>query len=134
MTKNYIMNKWIFTVLLVLTALLAYRGLAQSKAGLEQQPLQHVVPLKKFPRDQRFETVSGDPTKAGAIYVIRIHSEAGFITMPHTHPEDEHIVVVKGSWSLAMGDRFNRQTLESMEPGTYGLVPGKMTHFRTGEN
>src|SRR5216684_250607 len=28
-----------------------------------------------------------------------------------------------------MGDRFNRQSLEPMEVGTYGLVPKKMAHF-----
>ena len=78
-----------------------------------QQPNQHlVVPLKKFSVDQRFETVSGDPAKAGALYVIRIHAEAGYIIMPHMHPEDENIVVVKGSWALGMGDRYNPQALE----------------------
>jgi len=89
----------------------------------------HTVPLKEFPKDRRFETVSGDPTKAGAIYVIRVHAERGYITMPHTHPQDEHIVVVKGSWSLAVGDKFDRHALEPMEVGTYALVPKQTPHF-----
>jgi hypothetical protein len=55
--------------------------------------------------------------------VIRIHAEAGYIIMPHTHPEDENIVVVRGSWALGMGDRFNRGTLEPMEVGD---VAGKI--------
>jgi hypothetical protein len=67
-----------------------------------------VVPLKKFSPIHRFETLSGDPAKA-ALCVIRIHAEAGYIIMPHTHPEDENIVVVKGSWAAGMGERFNRQ-------------------------
>jgi hypothetical protein len=89
----------------------------------------HVVPLKEFPLDQRFETVSGDPKKPGAPFVIRIHAEAGYIIMPHTHPIDENIVVVKGSWAVGMGDRFNRQALEPMEVGTYALVSKTMAHF-----
>lgn len=88
-----------------------------------------VVPLKKFPVNQRFETVSGDPTKAGGHYVIRIHAEPGYIIMPHTHPEDENIVVVKGSWAVGIGERFYRQALEPMEVGTYGFVPRKTAHF-----
>jgi hypothetical protein len=88
-----------------------------------------VVPLKKFSLYQRFETVSGDPAKAGGLYVIRIHAEAGYIIMPHTHPEDENIVVVKGTWALGMGDRYNQNALEAMEIGAYGLVPKKMAHF-----
>ncbi|HWX95052.1 MAG TPA: cupin domain-containing protein [Terriglobales bacterium] len=100
------------------------------QAGPAPQPVpSHVVPLKEFPRNQRFETVSGDPAKSGALYVIRIHSEVGYIVMPHTHPEDEHITVVKGSWALGMGDRFNPDALETMEVGTYGSVPAKMAHF-----
>jgi hypothetical protein len=73
--------------------------------------------------------VSGDPAKSGAPFVIRIHAEAGYIIMPHTHPIDENIVVVKGSWAVGMGDRFNRQALEPMEVGTYALVPKTMAHF-----
>lgn len=100
------------------------------QAHLAPQPVPaHVMPLKTFPRDHRFATVSGDPTKSGALYVIRIHSEAGYIIMPHTHPEDENITVLKGSWALGMGDRFNPDALETMEVGAYGLVPKKMIHF-----
>jgi hypothetical protein len=100
------------------------------QAGLAQQHAQpRIVPLNKFPVDQRFETVSGDPAKYGAPFVIRIHAEAGYIIMPHTHPVDENIVVVKGSWAAGMGDRFNRQALEPMEVGTFGLVPKTMAHF-----
>lgn len=117
------------STILILVVLAAVSARSQ-QAGPVQQPVQpHVVPLKKFPRYQRFETVSGNPAKSGALYVLRIHAEAGYVIMPHTHPEDENIVVVQGSWALGMGDRFNRQALEPMELGAYGLVPKKMAHF-----
>jgi quercetin dioxygenase-like cupin family protein len=100
------------------------------QTDLAQQPAEsHVVPLKEFASGQTSETVSGDPTKPGALFVIRIHREAGYIIMPHTHPEDEHFVVVKGTWALGMGEHYNKQTLETMEVGTYGLAPKNMAHF-----
>ncbi len=114
---------------LLIFALLAPVSVRSQQAGLVQPVQSHVVPLKKFSGDQRYEAVSGDRTKPGAPYVIRIHAEAGYIIMPHTHPEDENIVVLKGSWALGMGDHFSRQGLEPMEVGTYGLVPKKMAHF-----
>jgi hypothetical protein len=117
------------STLLILIVLAAVSVRSQQARSAQQPAQPHVVPLKKFPVDQRFETVSGDPAKSGVLYVIRIHAEAGDIIMPHTHPEDENIVVVKGSWAVGMGDRFNRQQLEPMEVGTYGLVPSKMAHF-----
>ena len=112
--------------LLILTAV----AVSFPKSGRAQQPVaSHVVPLKQFSPDQRFETVSGDPTKSGSPYVIRIHAEPGYVIMPHTHPEDENIVVLKGTWSVGMGDRYRREALETMEVGTYGFVPKRMPHF-----
>ena len=120
------------SMLVILAALMAV-SVSSQQAGPAQQPVEsHVVPLKKISKvgmDKRFETVSGDPTKADAPFVIRIHAEAGYIIVPHRHPVDENIVVVKGSWALGMGDRFNRDGLEPMEVGDYGFVSKKMAHF-----
>ncbi len=120
------------SILLMLVVLMAV-SVGSQQAGPSQQPVRsHVVPLKKFAKlamDKRYETISGDPAKAGAPFVIRIHAEAGYIIMPHTHLVDENIVVVKGSWALGMGERFNRDTLEPMEVGDYGFAAKKMAHF-----
>jgi hypothetical protein len=120
---------WRTSMLFILVVLAAVSVCWQQVSVAQQAGGGHVVPLKTFPPDQRFETVSGDPAKSGAPFVIRIHAEAGYIIMPHTHPIDENIVVVKGSWAVGMGDRFNRQTLEPMEVGTYALVSKTMAHF-----
>jgi hypothetical protein len=118
------------TSMLFILVVLPVVSVWSQQISVAQQPAQPlVVPLKQFPLDQRFETVSGDPAKSGKPFVIRIHAEAGYIIMPHTHPVDENIVVVKGSWAVGMGDRFNRQALEPMEVGTYALVPKTMAHF-----
>lgn len=85
-----------------------------------------IVPLRNAAFG--FEVVRGDPDKPGP-YVIRIQNDAGYVVLPHTHPEDENIVVVKGSWSLAMGARVSRPALEPLEVGAYGFVPKKMPHF-----
>src|ERR1700675_2094466 len=88
-----------------------------------------VYPLNKFQPGQWVEKVSGDFTKPGEPFVFRIHQDAGYITLPHTHPIDENITVVKGSWSLGMGRRFNRAALEPMDTGTFGIAPKNMAHF-----
>jgi hypothetical protein len=107
--------------------------LSSQPAAMAQQVLEsHVVPLKRssiVTMDKRVEAVRGDRTKPGEPFVIRIHAETGYIVMPHTHPIDEHIVVVQGSWALGMGDRFKKEALELMEVGDYGFVPKQMAHF-----
>jgi hypothetical protein len=101
-------------------------------AGAEQNTGGHVVHLSGTgvtTLDRRIESIRGERTKPGEPFVIRIYAEAGYIIMPHTHPVDENIVVVKGSWALGMGDHFRRESLEPMEVGDYGFAARNMPHF-----
>jgi hypothetical protein len=97
----------------------------------QSQVLTHggVAPLTKIPSEQWIEKVVGDMDKPGQPFVIRIHHDAGYVVLPHTHPEDENITVLTGSWALGMGSRVNMAQLEPMEQGALGFVPKKMTHF-----
>jgi hypothetical protein len=105
--------------------------LVVAPGAASQDPPQHsIVPLNPAAtRVGAVEKVWGNPDVPGMPFVIRIHNDAGYIVLPHTHPEDEHIVVVKGNWSLAMGARFSRAALEPLEVGSYGFVPRKMAHY-----
>jgi hypothetical protein len=110
-------------------ALLAAICLSQTELAAQQSVGHRVVPLKPIPSEQWIEILSGEPTKAGAPYVIRLHNDAGYVVLPHTHPEDEHIVVISGVWSLGSGARFSRPASQTMAVGGYGYVPKKMPHF-----
>ena len=99
-------------------------------ASLAAQERHVLAPLKTIPQKSGgFEVVSGDPDKAGMPYVVRISNDAGYVVLPHTHPEDENIVVVQGSWTVAMGDRIDRSALRPLEVGAYTFVPKRMAHF-----
>jgi hypothetical protein len=100
-------------------------------SSLTAQDARHTIaPLKALPQKSGgFEVVSGNPDKRGAPYVVRISNDAGYVVLPHTHPEDENIVVVQGSWTVAMGNRVDRSALKPLEVGGYALVPKKMGHF-----
>ena len=88
-----------------------------------------VAPLTRIPSEQWIEKVVGDMDKPGQPFVIRIHHDAGYVVLPHTHPEDENITVLTGSWALGMGSHLNMGELEPMEQGALGFVPKKMAHF-----
>jgi hypothetical protein len=88
-----------------------------------------IVPLNNIPSEQWVEVLSGDPGKAGSPFVLRIHNDRGYVCPPHTHPNDENIVVVKGSWSVGMGPRIDLATVQAMELGGYAVVPAGMAHF-----
>src|SRR6186997_1836169 len=93
----------------------------------------HVVPLNTMKPGQWVEKVWGDPTRSGEPFVLRIHQDAGYITFPHVHAIDESITVLKGSWSLGMGRRFDPAGLERMETGAYGMAPKNMAHFAVSD-
>ena len=86
-----------------------------------------IVPLWRD--GQLITRVSGDPNVAGAPFVIRIWNFDNQIVLPHTHPEDEHIVVVQGTWFLAEGEQFDRARLRPLAVGDYALVPRRQAHF-----
>lgn len=114
--------------LVLLTPLLVFM-LASSDAEAQDSPTHGVVPLHAPRQGQWVERVWGDGDKPGVPFVIRIHADAGYIILPHTHLVDENIVVVQGVWALGMGSRFDRSALEQLDVGAFGFAPKGMAHF-----
>ena len=114
----------------VSTAAVLMLSLVAFKANAQDHPSAHtVVPLHEFAEGQWVEKVSGDATKPGDPFVIRIHQDAGYIVFPHTHPIDENLTIVKGTWALGMGRHFDRSALLLMELGSFGIAPRHMAHI-----
>ena len=49
----------------------------------------------------------GDPSKEG-LFALRLKLPAGYRVPPHTHPVDEVVTVVSGTFSLGMGETADR--------------------------
>lgn len=87
----------------------------------------------KGPRDARMipltpmsgdvEILYGDPEVAGQPFVIRIHELPGAIVPPHSHPVDENITVVQGTWYFALGETFDPTKLHQLPTGSYAFAP-----------
>jgi hypothetical protein len=113
----------------ILLAILLTRFLVGNNAAAQDLAHGGVVPLHKIPSVQWIERVSGDMDMPGLPFVIRIHHDAGYVVLPHTHPEDENITVLKGIWALGMGPRLKMSELKPMELGAFGFVPKNLEHF-----
>ena len=112
-----------------LASLLAFSTL-QSSANAQSHPAhENVFPMKDFVAGQWVEVVWGDFTRPGEPFVLRIHNDAGYIVFPHTHPIDENLTVIKGSWALGMGRLYDPSLLKPMELGTFGIAGANMNHF-----
>jgi quercetin dioxygenase-like cupin family protein len=75
------------------------------------------------------EILSGHPDSAGRPFVIRIRELPGTIVPPHTHPVDEHITVVQGTWHFGTGAQFDSTALRELPAGSYAFAPAGTTMF-----
>jgi quercetin dioxygenase-like cupin family protein len=72
--------------------------------------------------------VSGDPGKAGP-FTIQLSMPDGYKIKPHTHPTDENVTVVKGTFLVGMGDTWDLAKAKPMAVGATGAVPANAAHF-----
>lgn len=86
-----------------------------------------VIPLNTMTGD--VEILYGDPEKAGEPFVMRIRELPGTLVPVHSHPVDEHITVVEGTWFFAVGDRWDRAQLKEIKAGGYAFAPKGSSMF-----
>jgi quercetin dioxygenase-like cupin family protein len=79
-----------------------------------------VIPLRPMSGD--VEILYGDPEAIGEPFVMRIRELPGTVVPPHSHPVDEHITVVQGTWYFGLGEEFNPKALEELKAGAYAFA------------
>ena len=72
--------------------------------------------------------MDGDPAKPG-LYVARIKFPPGVMSTVHSHGEDRHIVVLKGTWHTGTGNEFAPDKTVPLTVGSYMKHPAGANHF-----
>ena len=54
---------------------------------------------------------------------------AGKHVAAHTHPQDELVTVIDGTWYVGVGDRYDPAKLEGYPVGSFVLIPAGLAHF-----
>jgi quercetin dioxygenase-like cupin family protein len=85
-------------------------------------------PPPVFEKGASFAVVSGNPGEPGT-FVVRLKMPAGYKIAPHWHPTDEHVTVISGTFSLGMGDTFDKASMKDAPAGSYALLPAEMRHY-----
>jgi quercetin dioxygenase-like cupin family protein len=122
---------------------LATTALALTMAGLgtvmaAEQPLNPKAITTKLP-DQipwkrnaagtnEVAVLVGDPSKPG-LYVQMFRWLPGNMSRPHWHPNDRYITVLKGTWWVGTGDKFEPETTTAIPTGSYVVHTGKEIHY-----
>lgn len=87
----------------------------------------HVSPLRPMSGD--VEILSGDPEKPGEPFVMRIRELPGTMIPLHSHPVDENITIVQGTWYFAVGEKWDKSALQELRAGDYAFAPKGSTMF-----
>ncbi len=70
----------------------------------------------------------GDPSKPG-LYVVLTKWLPGNMSRPHFHPNDRFITVIKGTWWVGSGTKFDPASTVPMPAGTFVTHFGKQVHY-----
>ena len=104
----------------------AASGVARADAGSGLHE-HRIIPLKSMTGD--VEILYGDPEVPGEPFVMRIRELPGGIVPPHSHPVDEHITIVQGTWYFALGEEYKPEMLHELKAGGYAFAPKGSTMF-----
>jgi quercetin dioxygenase-like cupin family protein len=70
----------------------------------------------------------GDSGQGGA-WVDRVKIPAGKRVLAHTHPQDELVTVIEGTWYLGEGTKFDLTSLKAYPAGSFIVIPSGAPHF-----
>jgi len=86
-------------------------------------------PNPMLPPGAQATILSGDPTKAGSVYAIRLKVPDGFKIPLHWHPSAENVTVLKGTLMIGVGEKVDPDKLKAVPAGGFMQMPKQMRHF-----
>jgi quercetin dioxygenase-like cupin family protein len=81
-----------------------------------------------LPAGARVAVLEGDPKEAGP-FTMRVNLPDGYKLPPHYHPAAERVTIIKGTFQLGMGDKFDQSALHSLPAGSYVSMEPETHHF-----
>jgi len=85
-------------------------------------------PPPSLPAGAKLAVISGDPGLPEP-FTIRLQFPNGYKIAPHTHPTDEHVTVMSGTFAAGMGQAFDEKALGDLAAGSYAVMSATMPHF-----
>ncbi|HKE15392.1 MAG TPA: cupin domain-containing protein [Kofleriaceae bacterium] len=102
-------------------------GARREVVGLTPQQVKWFTPPYYKDGRQRAQLL-GDSSKGGA-WVDRVKIPGGKRVLAHTHPDDEVVTVIGGTWYLGAGERFDAARLQAYPAGSFVVIPAGVPHF-----
>jgi quercetin dioxygenase-like cupin family protein len=81
-----------------------------------------------LPAGAKLAVVEGNPGEAGP-FTMRLQMPSGYRLPPHYHPAVEHVTVLKGTFKVGMGDKFDRSAMTPLPTGTFAALQPGTRHY-----
>jgi quercetin dioxygenase-like cupin family protein len=81
-----------------------------------------------LPAGAKAAVLEGNPKEAGA-FTMRLSLPDGYRIPPHSHPADERLTIIEGTFRLGMGDKFDESALKALKAGSYVSMKPGTKHF-----
>lgn len=105
---------------------------ARANAQASQPDLKWGPAPAVFPAGAQMAVLQGNPGAAEP-FTVRLRFPNGYRIAPHTHPTDENITVISGSFRVGMGKTFDTKTLKTLPTGGFVTAPANMAHYATAQ-
>ena len=102
-------------------------GTGRRVIALAPQDIHWFTPAYYTDGRQRAQLL-GDSSKSGA-WIDRVKIPGGSRVLTHTHPDDEVVTVIEGTWYLGIGEKFDEAKLKAYPPGSFVIIPAHVPHF-----
>ena len=95
--------------------------------GITSQDVRWFTPPYYTDGRQRAQML-GDSSQGG-VWVDRVKIPRGARVLAHTHPADEIVTVIEGTWYLGEGKKFDAARLKGYPAGSFIVIPAGAPHF-----
>jgi quercetin dioxygenase-like cupin family protein len=73
--------------------------------------------------------VQGNPADPGKPYVVRVRFPPNTMSPPHFHPEARYIVVLKGTWWVGSGPKWDKEATTPVSTGSFVIHHPNKVHY-----
>ena len=122
------MKAHVFAASLLLASPLLPAAAADEHVALAPDQMKWQPAPPAFPKGAQIAMLSGSPAKEG-LYVVRLKLPAGYKVPPHTHPQDEFVTVISGSFHIGMGGKMDDSKGSGLKAGGFASVSKGMQHY-----
>nr|HKB05972.1 cupin domain-containing protein [Gemmataceae bacterium] len=81
-----------------------------------------------LPPGAKIAVQRGNPAEKDLV-TVRLKLPANYKVPAHSHPTDEHVLVLSGTLYMGLGDKLDPEAGKPVKPGGFMVAPAKVNHF-----